>query len=837
MDELDFSGYSEADIDAALERTKPNSDREVPTDTSIESDTQQMPSTEGERPNLGDPDFQRRPGALGAVTDVVEQTARDLPGTLYRGAAPIVGLSDTVIDAINFASAGDTFDIPKLPEYESDMHTAVRNISGLVIPALGLRGMILKAGAKAHAAATAPKFLQSLGNSRSFSWFARFGADIGSGGLVDYVAEQNQKDDNLAGTLKKYWPKTFQWIPNSVATNDDDSAGEKRAKNVNEGAIFGLFASIVEGVAYLTKAGKSVQKTAQFVPTGDSTTSAQTLKEMTTDEFDAIKYSDNPVEDVALRNFARNEAALQELSEYYISRGMEPPNWNEYDVGEKLVRTVDSDGVPGAMADAAQIQNNIQSGWGRLGNLVSEAARKEGIELENLTRRTLVSQVTEEVRKAGKFSKKLRSAKGISARLIDEAGRNLAATLLHPRVTPDEIIGLLDEFKRSVEGSPLRLAGKKGISQAVKALKSQMLDLDVHKARAYLVTSEAGQVADFAEGARLMEEGASIHRTVELMADRLEVLQVEKGLANFEANSMLSHMNTWESAVETGDARVMDAAAKAILGDTGDRLTEIIPKAKAWTELLKEISAENPNFLKPFLLANEFTDGDVDSLYKLHEWAANNLGVFKKAIYDRNPEVPSIIMKTWWANLFNSALSAIGTPFRAGAGNLTGLLGRGTATVFGAVLEGDYVAAQKGMTAFFALDDTLQKASEHMRLVFRKASTDPKKVSYVMRQDVAIETEKGLEALRAWADAAAEIGEEGGRMMLSVFEDLEALAMDPALRLGSNSMTALDGFAKSVVANTEAKYAAINKIVQSVEELTDKNLKAASEEIYNSWFD
>ena len=224
-------------------------------------------------------------------------------------------------------------------------------------------------------------------------------------------------------------------------------------------------------------------------------------------------------------------------------------------------------------------------------------------------------------------------------------------------------------------------------------------------------------------------------------------------------------------------------------------------------------------------------------MYKLHDWAANNLGVFKKAIYDRNPEVPSIIMKAWWANLFNSALSAIGTPFRAGAGNLTGLLGRGTATVFGAVLEGDYVAAQKGMTAFFALDDTLQKASEHMRLVFRKASTDPKIVSYVMRSDVSIIPEPGLDALRAWSDAAAENGEEGGRMMLSVFEDLEALAMDPALRLGSNSMTALDGFAKSVVANTEAKYAAINKIVQSGEELTDKNLRAASEEIYNSWFD
>ena len=837
MEQDFYESLDQQQIDAVLGDLDSGSDQGLSTDTPIESDTQQVPSTEGERPRLGDPDFERRPGVLGAVTDVVEQTARDVPGNLARTAAPIVGLTDTLIDAVNFASAGDTFDIPKLPQYESDMHTAVRNISGLVIPSLGLRGLILKAGAKAHAAGGAPPLLQKLGNSRSFQYLARFGADIFSGGLVDYVAEQNQKDDNLAGTLKKYWPQTFQWIPNSVATNDDDSAGEKRAKNVNEGAVFGLFASIVEGAAYLTRAGRSVKKTAQFVSTGDDAVSNTTLKEMTTDQFDAIKYSDKPIEDVTLRNFARNEAALQELSEYYVSRGIEPPDWNDYDVGEKLVRTVDSDGVPGAMADAAQIQNNIESGWGRLGAIVSEAARKEGIELENLTRRTLVSQVTEEVKKAGKFGKKLRSGKLISSRLIEDAGRNLAATLLHPRVSPDEIIGLLDDFKRSIEGSPVRLAGKKGISQAIKALKSQMLDLDVHKARAYLVTSEAGQVADFAEGARLMEEGASINRTVELMADRLEVLQVEKGLANFEANSMLSHMNTWQSAVDTGDARVMDAAAKAILGDTGDRLTELIPKAKRWAQLLKEISRENPDFLKPFLLANEFTDGNVDSLYKLHEWAANNLGVFKKAVYDRNPEVPSIIMKTWWANLFNSALSAVGTPFRAGAGNITGLLGRGTATVFGAVLEGDFVAAQKGMTAFFALDDTLQKASDHMRLVFRKASTDPKSVSYVMRQDVALETQKGLDALRAWSDAAAANGEEGGRMMLSVFEDLEALAMDPALRLGSNSMTALDGFAKSVVANTEAKYSAINKIVQSGEELTDKNLKTASEEIYNSWFD
>jgi len=748
-----------------------------------------------------------RPGIKGFVQDVAEGTYEDL--------APYVGVSDTIIDTINWLTPGGIPDIPKLPEYERNTATALRNISGLVIPSLGLRGMLLKGGATIHAAGTAPKFLQSLGNSKSFSYFAKFGADIGTAGLVDYVATQNQRDDNLFGVLKKYWPKTFQWIPNSIATDDDDSAGEKRAKNVNEGAIFGMLSSIVEGIAYLTKAGRSMQRTAKFVPAKEGGGDVEAL---TKDKFSDTKFSDNIVEDTALRNYARKEEELNQLSEYYLSKGEEPPNWPELGETDTLVRTRDADGVAGAAADAAQIQNNIQSGWGRLGNLLHEAARKE-------------------VKRAGRFSKTLRSGKRITERIIEDAARNLAATLLHPRVDTDDILGILDEFKRSVEGSAVRIAGKRGISSAVKQLKAQMLDLDVHKARAYLVTSEAGQVADFAEGARLMEDNSSVLRTIDLMADRLEVLQVEKGLANFEANSMLSHMNTWNKAVETGDIRIMDATADTILANTNSRLTEIIPKAKEWTETLKAVARENPAFLRPFLLANEFTDGNVDSMYKLHQWAGNNLGVFKKSIYDANPSVPSIINKTWFSNIFNSMLSAFSTPTKAMAGNLTGLLGRGSATVFGAVLNGDLVRANKAMVAHFALDDTLMKAFDHMKLVFRKASTNPKEVSYVMREDIAVKTERSLNALRAYADAAEQEGELGAKMLLSVYEDLDALAIDPVLRFGSNSMTALDGFAKSVVANTEAKYLALNKLAKSGDEITPKKLQSISEEIYNKWFD
>ena len=807
------------------------------TDTPIQPEQTAEPSTEGETQQgyipLGEEGFVPRPGVTGAIKDIAQSTMVEMPENLWQGIAPAVGLADTAVDTFNFATG---FNAPKLPEYEDKMAQAVRNISGLVLPSLGLRSMAIQAGSKLQAAGgIGPKWLKSLGNRKSFEYISKFGIDIGTAGLVDYVAEQNQKDDNLAGTLKKYWPRTYQWIPTSVATTDDDTPGEKRAKNVNEGAIFGMFSSIVEGAAYLTGAGRSMSRTSKFIPSKGN--GAKNINDLAKDEFTDIKFSDNPVEDAVLRNYARKEKELNLLNEYYISKGEDPVDWNLYDEGETLVRTKDADGILGAKSDAAQIQNNIESSWGRIGNLIHEAARKEGIEIGNLSNRTLVSELTQQLKEGGSFSKRLKSNKLISAKVIDDAAKKLAATLLHPRVEPDEIIGLLDEFKRSVDDSAIRIVGKKGISSAIKQLKAQMIDLDVHKARAYLATSEAGQIADMSEGARLMEEGASIQRTIEAMADRLEVLMVEKGLANFEANSMMSNMNAWKSAVETGDKEVINSAADTILANSSSRLTEIIPDVKAWTQTLKDVARENPEFLKPLLLANELTDGNVDSMFKLHQWAGNNLGVFKKAIVDLNPEMPSIVNKAMWSNLFNPMLSAIGTPMRAAAGNLTGILGKGSATVFGAVAQGDLVNARKAVIAHFALDNTLQQAFNHMRLVFRKASTNPKEVSYVMRGDLVTKTEKGLDTLRAYAAASSENGEEGANMLLNIFEDLDAIASDPALRFGANAMTALDGFTKSVMANTEAKYIAFNKLAQSGEEITETSMRKATEEIYNKWFD
>jgi len=835
---LNLEGLSQEDLDNQLRNltTQPApTDTEASTGTTETSGQVQEPSTEGIRSmeqvyqdRIAEGEDPRRPGVVGTAQDLIEGTGRNL----YGNAAPVLGIADTLIDTLNFLEAGRGAQIPKLPKYESDTTQALRNISGLIIPSLGLRAKLLQAGAKAHAAGQAAPWLQRLGNSKSFEWFAKFGADVGTGAAVDYVAEQNQQDDNVFGILKEYFPKTFQWIPDSWATDKDDSPGEKRSKNVAEGAIFGVLAGVVEGACFLIKGGRSIKNTSKFIGKGG--------KEIKIgDEFtDAFKgKGKTPMEDKILEGYARKENELNLINEYYLRTDQPTIDWNALDETETLVRTKDSGGIFDAQPDEWQIQNQYDTSWGRIGNLVNEATRMEGIELQNLSNRTLVSELASQIKEAGPYSKRLRNNKTITAKMMDNAGKKLAATILDPRVATDDIIGILDEFKRSIDGSAIRITGKKGINTAVKALKTQLADLDVQKARAYLVTSEAGQVADFSEGARLMEDNISVLRTVDAMADRLEVLTVEKGLANFEAGTMLSNMRDWKEAVATGDKEVINATADTILQGSSSKLTEIIPKAKEWSQTLKTVARENPAFLRPLLLANEFTDGNVDSLYKLHSWAGDNLATFKKAIYDGNPQVPSIVNKAMWSNLFNSALSAMSTPLNAGVGNLTGLLGKGSATITGAVLQGDLVKAKKAMVAHFSLDDTLQKATDHLRLVFRKASTNPKEVNYIMRDDIAIQEARGLEGLRAWAHAASENGEDGGLMMLSVYDDLDALARDPVLRFGGNAMSALDGFSKSVLASTEAKYRAFNKLAQSGEEITEASLKKSADEIYDTFVD
>ena len=95
-------------------------------------------------------------------------------------------------------------------------------MSGIIIPSL-YGGMFLKGlGVAAHA-----KVGWALGNKTAVKFAGKAGLDALSGVVVDRINTQNLTDHNATGALKAAWPQTYGWIPDNIATLDNDSPETK----------------------------------------------------------------------------------------------------------------------------------------------------------------------------------------------------------------------------------------------------------------------------------------------------------------------------------------------------------------------------------------------------------------------------------------------------------------------------------------------------------------------------------------------------------------------------------------------------------------------------------
>ena len=164
--------------------------------------------------------------------------------------AGLVGLQDTGIGLLNLIPG---VDIPRAPEFENEVAQSVREISSIVLPSMALGGVGVAGASKL---AQGSKFL----NDPLIKFIGTTSMNAGAGALVDYSVELNQEDDNLAGTLKKAWPRWTGWIPEDIATLDGDSPETKRYKNVLEGAYLGVAADLLGGLSKFARGLKGFQK-------------------------------------------------------------------------------------------------------------------------------------------------------------------------------------------------------------------------------------------------------------------------------------------------------------------------------------------------------------------------------------------------------------------------------------------------------------------------------------------------------------------------------------------------------------------------------------------------
>lgn len=737
-----------------------------------------------------------------------------LPENVKATLAAGMGLGDWIRGTLDLIPG---VDIKPAPEFENEVTQSVREISSVVLPT-----MLLGGGGSAGLTAQAAKVKNVKGlkvlSDPFVQWMGNTSFQAGVGAFVDYAVPMNQTDDNLAGSLKKSYPRTLGWIPDNVATLDSDSPDVKRIKNVLEGVYLGVGIDMVMGLSKLMRNVNKSHSLIRHTPENEKTKVW----------FDKNLEIDKTPEDVIERAAAKRSTELDEVGSYNFEKSVDPNEpvfgyHDAYGYQETGVRSVDDLGIVGSSIDAARIDKNLGTIYGRVGSVMSEGALKFANETSE-NARLVIQGLASTLQDAGQYGYKIDDNRYLSFAEIEEVGQKYANDFyemdleeLQRTIYPGSIYQGINVPNKTPE---LTDEGYQGVMGAIKMYMDDFVNMDEARATAYVATSMGGQISDMAQGMRLTDGSGSIQRAQEQILDRVEFLMAQKGMTSYVRGRSLNMLNLWNRMTKQGSQAYDDATKKRIenliKGEKNKTLAamERIKQETADTvNNLRTIKDENPEMLAPLMMAYELTDGNVKTISSLNNYFKQSTSIWSKAFVDGQPEIPSVINTAFYANVYNSALSAVSTPLKAVASGSHLLVEKPIRHFAGALLTGDVRTARRALYQYSSMWESLTGGLDYAKQIFKRSALDPNVTA--VRDNIGLRNQGQLDILTAFADAKAAKGEYGPQMLMENINAMNDLANHPALRFGTRSMQAMDGFMDSLLANFEAKGRAFDTYTQN----------------------
>ena len=745
--------------------------------------------------------------------------------TLESALAPATGMLDFGVDVIN-KFTGQQFAKPT--KFENEVAQSVRELSAVVLPTIGLTRLGMKGGAAAQ-----NRVGWSLGNTAFMKFVGSRGVEAAAGVAIGAVSSE-YTSDNLTGTLKQKWPKTYDFIPDSLATLKENSPDEKRAKNIYEdlgmGTVVDIGQGVVKFVGALANAAASLRKSNRLV--GETAEARKWL------DGNSPKPTSADPEEAVVESALKREDALDEIGYYNLS---ENPNLDQrvkgvhdmFDYTELGVRSVDDFGVVGAAIDSARIAKNLDTTYGRLGNMLSEPALKYALKSgENA--QDIVLGLADQLHKAGRIG--MEGAAGWKVTFDDvlDANENLAVQLFDPRMTKTEVRMVLEPFiTRDASGK--EILAEEGFAMAAKALRgfgSELTSMDVARAQSLLAGSLSGRISDLAEGSRMMEGTAAVKEAQDKIIDLMQYITQLSGSAKYYKNRKMNLVQMVANGFKN-----IEGYNAASVEQAGEVAQKVFQDSQQFASTMRQIAENQPEIMDQFLMAYELTDGAIDTIVKMNKYIHGMTTDLGKGLINLTPEVENKLIAGVWSNIYNSVLSAFVTPIQALVGNFGGIISQPIAHFAGALPSQDWQAIQRGWIAYSSLNDTLQKAMPYAGSLFMKASKDPNSVRGGTRLDLLMQGEKELEFLRKAADTQAAAGNDGLSYLVNQIEMLNDMGKDPVFRFGPNAMTALDGFTGVFNASAEARFRAMDELVASGQAVNKKSVQPLAEKYYAEMFD
>ena len=786
-------------------------------------------------------------GDDGKEKNIAQQTASYVGATLM---GPAVPLSDFAVDAVNIIPG---VDVPKLPKFNNSIAQATREITSVLAPTVFGGGL----AAPISSAAKASKVKLLADPAVAFFGKLAFTAGVGAG--VDVISETSE-GDNISGMLKSNMPREFGWIPDDIATLDSDSPDVKRGKNALEGTGLGIFTDVLGAVSKALVRSKGVKSATQWLPEAETAGYFKTIAKETNETIEDIGISLNrrseALDELGQFNISKAQQKAEPISgeEFYIegmvsraetmspedARALYQDAWNNmepdikaqfdelasqrtvpdiqepmlgvhdmYGYAESGIRSVDDMGIIAARVDNARIFNNIDTVDGRLANFISEPVLKYALE-GGAEYNDVIRGLGSEITAAGRYGYVTGSGKTVSADLIDKAMDDLM-----------ESAGLMSKADLEQQISKIP---KRELKGEIKKTFEDLINYDQMQANALTRTSLSNQVADLSAGIRLTSGSGSIDRGLDQILDRMEMLMV----ADADTVTKQDVFRRMKNRLLTEDG-VMDAAAR-----NAEAIKQAKREAKIAVDSMREVKAVRPDLLEPLMLAYEASGGNVKNISALNNYFRQSTASFSKAVVDGQPEISSVVLKGFWATVYNNVLSGFGTPLKAAASNAALLIERPVAILAGSLISGDGYTYRRGMFQLQNMGESLRNSFGYMGETFRRSGLDPDYQGVVGRETMLLQDAKQMDALHSFADAAAANGDFGPQAMMQQVEAVNDLAKHPWLRFGNRAMQAFDGFTQAFIGSVESRGRAFDALAKG--EITAETIEETQRNLYKSMF-
>ena len=719
--------------------------------------------------------------------------SRPLEEILHAGSLPALGVADFMSDAVGLIPGLKPIDEwwdKNSPRHNHPSAKLTRDAASIIIPTL-YGGSVVTGSAKAATASmTLPSYARTLGSVAAWT-----GVDTS----VAAISSHSQTDDNLAGTLNNWLGWDIPW-----ATRSSDSPDVRYKKNVFEAAM-------LSGSVELLGAAFAFTKKTKLIPRDGAAEDVVARRAAAASEYD------NPVTEAVDSGRRAREAAQDAEMEAVIKADPEGREYNAFvnnlgpDEAGRAVINTQPDPIM-AKVNQAQIQNNIDTTFGRAAPVVDEAFNKEFLHAINGNDRA--KQLDQLFNSISPNVDAVINGKTITAEQMNRAVDNLTNAMFGKDLPLREFEFIVDDMKTTIFNSNAFLDEEQWIiaSKAFKNAYDTLFDPNQMRASAMLSQQAADNVADVSEAVKMLGDSVDTTRQMNIIFDKLNLLGQEVGTNQYIVKKAKEYQRLKEAGNLEDVLRWMDQQGPAF----DQYIREIKATGGKLNDTLKAIAKENPHFYKPFVEAYDATNGSVDELHKLHRLTEENIGFLKKGIVDTNPSVPSMLIKQLHGARINGLLLGL-APARALLGNATMTALKPASIMAGAIAQGDFKAFKRATWVFGGIEENFRRGLKVLKRDWDLAVKNPEEAMLRGRADLKQARMDQLEYMESMAEGWKAAKEPGWRGKVALWNMTKALGWwnkQQFVRWGTSALYAIDGMTNSFMASGMARARAYDSLAK-----------------------